>query len=102
MTIRNKVVGFLLGKQVTVQEMMTHPEIAQDVRFMPAERAQDIGYAGSSSWSNGSISLHNYEPMIKELKACSNHGDWKCEYCHGINPSDKYTCIHCSAPKKKE
>jgi len=25
--------------------------------------------------------------------------DWRCQYCGGVNPKDRYTCTGCSAPK---
>lgn len=45
---------------------------------------------------------YSYRPRKKYVKDVgTQHGDWECAYCGGMNPPVERMCIHCSAKKTK-
>lgn len=117
MTIRNRIAGLLRGREVTVQELMEHPRIAEDNGFLPEERLdrerepvtsfniddklRAIGQSSAclqmigvpSMWSND---CRTSNPLVLPM------ADWKCEYCGCVRPHTEYKCGYCGAPRKKE
>ena len=64
-----------------------------------------IGYLGNMPITKSELE-HNptmiQDPEFLRVPEPENTNEWECVYCDGVNPPDKYECVHCGAPKKKQ